>query len=259
MVVELGKAHAGNNMRIYAIGDVHGCLEEMNALLDLIQDDLTSNPIKKHRIIFVGDFVDRGPDCKGVVERLIQLTAENKNITCLFGNHDEKLLHALKPMKEELFKKYFQYGGAETLLSYGFSETELGIVQSGDYSPTLAKALAKSVKKRLPESHIKFLESLPRQVSEGDYFFCHAGVNPNEPFNQQKDHDLIWMREPFLSWDKPLEKVVVHGHTKIDEPDIRVNRINIDTSCVFGEALTAVVLEGTEFRFLYTPALKQYW
>ncbi len=246
-------------MRIYAIGDVHGCLDELNTLLNLIDDDLAARSIKNHRIILLGDYVDRGPNCSGVIERLMELTSTNTNMTCLFGNHDEKLLLATKKMNLAVMDNYFRYGGGETLKSYGFSEQEISLISHGDFTDKVASTLANKVKEMVPEAHVEFLRALPRFTQEGDYYFCHAGVQPELELSAQRENDLIWIREPFLSWDKPLEKVIIHGHTKIDEPETRLNRINLDTGCCYGGKLTAVVLEKTDHHFISTPAKRDYW
>ncbi|MEE9313434.1 MAG: metallophosphoesterase family protein [Rhizobiaceae bacterium] len=259
MSVKVGTAHAGKKMRIYAIGDVHGCLDEMKDMLKLIKRDLKTRPIKHHRIVFVGDFVDRGPDSKGVVKYLKKLIRKNKHVTCLFGNHDEKLLLARKEMPLDKFDSYFRFGGAETMLSYGVSTKKLKRISDNPINKKAAISFAKKAKKRIPKSHVKFLKKLPRSITIGDYFICHAGVHPQVALDEQKEQDLIWIREPFLSWDRPLDKVIIHGHTRRSKPDVRKVRINVDTSCCYGGELTAVVLEGVDHHFLTVKARKKYW
>ena len=254
----LGQASVGKDMRVYAIGDIHGCVDELKALLKLIKADLATHPVKKHRLIFIGDYVDRGPDCKGVIDRLLKLKSKGHPVTFLRGNHEEKLMTAFSGINQRQFDGFAKYGGLETLASYGLTAEKLQLELGGKAKVFNLKAFSKAVRKYLPKKHIKFLTKLKSSTKQGDYFFCHAGVDPEVPFNKQNEFDLVWMREPFLSWDKPLERVVVHGHTPRDKPQARPHRINVDTACVYGGALTAVVLEGTTHRFLQIKAMTTY-
>jgi len=257
--IALGDAHVGKDMRVYAVGDVHGCLKELKKMMKLIKADLDDNPIKNHRIIFLGDYTDRGPKSSQVVSYLADLELTNRNVTCLFGNHDQKLMKALKPLKPTDLRQFLKYGGAETLRSYGIKRREIAQLTQKEFTPKRAKQLAESVSEAMPKHHHKFLENAPLFTTEGDYFFCHAGVDPNIPLDVQKSHDLCWMREPFLSHEGLLEKVVVHGHTRQEHVDVRPNRINVDTSCCYGIALTAVVLEKRKHRFLSIKAARSHW
>lgn len=256
--IKLGKASPGEDMRVYAIGDVHGCRHELGMMLDLIEQDLSATPIEDHRIIFLGDYCDRGPDVCGVIERLMALQAQDERVICLLGNHDDKLRKARKTMDPRGFAMFLRYGGAATLASYGADAGELQMLelQADENARKQLRDIARTV---VPQAHFDFFDSLPRSFSLGDYFFCHAGVHPDRELHKQDEEDLIWIREPFLSHKMPLKKVVVHGHTRQTKVDVRENRINVDTSCSYGGALSCVVLEQKTYRFLQVPARKQHW
>ncbi|MEP1093344.1 MAG: metallophosphoesterase family protein [Rhizobiaceae bacterium] len=253
-----GDARVEKGMRVFAIGDIHGCIDELKELLKLIKKDLNDHPVEKHRIIFIGDYVDRGPDSKAVIDRLIKLREKGHPVTFLRGNHEEKLITAFTAIDRRNMPGFIKYGGPETLQSYGLTGKAVDRILGTNPRTKDYEKFSAEVRSHLGKSHVEFLTGLPTSTIEGDYFFCHAGVNPRAPFDIQRDYDLIWMREPFLSWDKPLERVVVHGHT----PRLRVgkhaHRINVDTSCVYGNLLTAVVLEGKKQRYLQVAAKQNY-
>jgi len=254
--IELGEARLRDGLRVYAVGDVHGCIDELKQMLDLIEGDLVQHPIKDYRIVFLGDYLDRGPDSKAVVQTLMSLQEQRpEHVICLLGNHDEKLLLALEPQPTAWLDKYMKYGGIETLTSFGMSKRFLKDVKAGKID---AKTFAKAVRDEMPKIELDYLRSLPRSITIDDYFFVHAGINPERDFDQQDDHDLVWIREPFLSWKDAFSKVVIHGHTRQTQVDVRTNRINVDTSCVYGHALTTVVLEENKHRFISVSA-PEYW
>ncbi|MGI9365869.1 MAG: metallophosphoesterase, partial [Rhizobiaceae bacterium] len=237
---------------------IHGCIEELKALLALIKADLKNNPIAKHRIIFVGDYVDRGPDSHAVIELMLKLKKKGKPVTFLCGNHEEKLLRACREPDERSLPGFIRYGGLQTLESYGLRSQEFLATLGKNPNKDAFKKLAKLTKKHVGKAHYGFLEQLETHTQEGDYFFCHAGVDPKRKLKKQEAEDLIWMREPFLSWNKPLEKVVVHGHTPHKRPELLPHRINVDTACVYGATLTSLVLEASKQRFLSVPAARNY-
>lgn len=264
MATTLGEASIEEGTRVYAIGDVHGCLAELDDLLLRIGDDLKFSGVENHRIIFIGDYVDRGPDCKGVVDRLIELTQAGQPVTCLRGNHEEKLINVLQGTDTASLANFFRYGGSQTLMSYGLmsyglKDNLLRTSRGERVTQTQLEEFRYQVREAVGREHREFLASLELTSVQDDYFFCHAGVDPNVPMDQQSADALVWMREPFLSHAAPLEKVVVHGHTPQNVVDVRNNRINIDTGCVYGDALTAVVLEGQQHRFLHVPATAVHW
>lgn len=202
--------------KTYAIGDVHGCLDQLQRLVELCERDAGEG---RSKLVFLGDYIDRGPDSRGVIEFLIDLQKWSPDeIICLRGNHEDMLLTALEGEDAEL--KWRQNGAQSTLNSYKAKE------------PT-----------ELPTRHIEWIRSLPLFHDDGQRFFVHAGVHPDKRLDQQRPRDLLWMREPFLSSDKDFGRLIVHGHTPLSSgvPDGRSNRLNIDTGAACGRALTSAI------------------
>jgi serine/threonine protein phosphatase 1 len=241
--MRLGEARVPEGLRLYAIGDVHGCDDLLAAIHARIAEDLTARPAEDHRIIHVGDYVDRGPATAAVVERLSLLSHADERVLCLRGNHEEMLLAFLAdPI--EAGPTFLANRGAATLASYGVSG------RPGYFFERDIAALADALASRLPAAHRAFLQGLPYFARFGDFFFCHAGIRPGVAIENQDRFDLTWIREGFLDSDADFGVVVVHGHTPAPEPEIMGNRINIDTGAVFSGRLTCVVLEGSRYRFL---------
>ncbi len=226
--------------RIYAIGDIHGRSDLLDALLALIERDWQTNPAGKRQIIFLGDYCDRGPDTSGVIDRLIELSADAANVF-IRGNHDHYMIE-LAHDPESVVRNWLAYGGQQTAHSYGITE----IWQ--DDPVAFHRAFLRAV----PQRHRRFLEQTQLSHVEGDYFFVHAGVNPARPLDSQLPLELMWIRQQFLGFEGDLGKVVVHGHTPHEGVEVRPNRINVDTLAYDSGVLTAVVLEGNAHRFLYT-------
>jgi serine/threonine protein phosphatase 1 len=242
--VFLGKATTPKGLRLYAIGDIHGCDEMLADVHRRIAADLTTRPTPDHRIIHIGDYVDRGPDSAGVVARLVRLQAENPRMQFLRGNHDERLLAFLDDPSVGDIYLTDNIGGPATLRSYGVAPNRFRVFGRG------FAAQSAELAERMPAEHRAFLEGLETTLRFGDFLFVHAGIRPGVPLAEQDPQDLIWIREEFLFDGRDHGFVVVHGHTIADAPEIRPNRINIDTGAVFGGPLTCLVLEGTEHRFL---------
>ena len=238
-VMRLGQARTPGDMRLYAIGDIHGCDDLLAGAHAKIADDLARRPVADYRVIHCGDYVDRGPDSAGVVERLIRLKVDDSRAIFLRGNHEEFLLAFLRA-PERVGEVWLINGAAETLASYG--------VFVGDYADLTS--LGEAFAARLPRNHRGFLEDMTLSVSFGDFFFCHAGVRPGVALDRQKADDLIWIREGFLDSGADFGKVVIHGHTPVPEPEVLPNRIDIDTGAVFSGRLTCLALEGSSYRFL---------
>lgn len=212
-------------MRTYAIGDVHGLLLKLQELIGLCRKDAGQKPLK---LILLGDYIDRGPDSRGVIEYLMALQhATPENVICLMGNHEDMLLAALDDKNWE--ESWLNNGGVQTLRSYG-------AVAASD----------------LPKDHIDWIRKLPKFYDDGLRFFVHAGVDPERALDRQDDYDLLTIREPFLSSIKAFGRLVVHGHTPLRDgkPDVRANRINLDTAAVYGGPLTAA-----KFRSNHTKAI----
>jgi serine/threonine protein phosphatase 1 len=233
------QAKVPQGARVYAVGDIHGRSDLLDALHDSVSKDLERSPADNAMIIYLGDYVDRGVDSSGVLDRLCDAPLKGMSRVLLKGNHEAMLLRFLE--EPETGAQWRRYGGLETLHSYG-----LDMARTVDGYRVLAERFAEA----LPARHLELLQSLQHSASVGDYFFCHAGVRPGVPLERQREADLLWIRDVFLASDESFGKVVVHGHTPAEEPEIRGNRIGIDTGAYATHLLTCLVLEGEERRFL---------
>ena len=189
------------------------------------------------RIVHVGDYVDRGPGSAAVIERLARLCAADPRVVCLRGNHDQMMLAFLSDPAGE-GPTWLDNGGETTLAAYGVG------------SDRTLSSRAENLARVLPDHHRAFLEGLRLSARMQDYFFCHAGIRPGIPLDEQTPKDLTWIRKEFLFDQRDHGVVVVHGHTPVTKPEVWPNRINIDTGAVFGGPLTVLALEGTRYRFL---------
>jgi len=232
---ERAAARLPDGLRIYAIGDIHGRADLLESLLLQIDEDCRLYPSRRPIVVFIGDYIDRGPASREVLDLLLGYERTKETIF-LRGNH-ETFVHRFLS-KPAVLDEWRLYGGLETLVSYGLKPS---INPSGLERARLAKELAMSITKR----HIEFLESLNLSFSCGDFLFVHAGIRPGVPLRKQREEDLLWIREEFLSCEQRFEKFVVHGHTPVDTTDIRSNRINIDTGAFATGRLTCIVIEGT--------------
>ncbi len=223
--------------RIYAIGDVHGCLDRLEALHALIADDLAARPTPEPLLLHLGDYVDRGPDSAGVVAKLAAGSHLPDVPTInLMGNHEQMMLAAVATGDTDATELWLANGGANSLLSWGVPRS----------------AQPKEWPSYLPKAHLIFLRDLAVCHAAGSYLFVHAGIRPGIPLERQTRHDLMWIREPFLSFKESFGPVVVHGHTPRQEPTVRPNRIGIDTGAVMGGVLTCLVLEEDRLAFMTT-------
>jgi serine/threonine protein phosphatase 1 len=226
---------------IWAVGDVHGCLDLLNGLIQAIAADATDDA-RPRTAVFLGDYVDRGPDSRGVVDRLIQL-ADAPGIDARFirGNHEDKLLEFLDdPM---VGPTWCEYGGDAALRSWGLSPPAIRHRKEG------WAALAEDFRHKVTPRQLRFLEELEPSVTLGGYFFCHAGALPGVRLEDQSERDLMWIRGRFLNDDQPFERVVVHGHTPTELPHVDHRRIGVDTGAYATGVLTAVRIDGEEERF----------
>jgi serine/threonine protein phosphatase 1 len=227
-------------VRIYAVGDVHGRADLLARLLARIDADLSAHPIARPCQVFLGDYIDRGPHSRQVIDLLIAWRRRHEMLF-LKGNHEDFALEFLSdPTKLSEWK---QVGGMSTLLSYG-------VKTAGRTDAEAEEQTAIAFRRALPESHLRFLGSLVLSFNCGDYFFSHAGARPGIPLRDQHQQDLLWIRDDFLLYEEDFGKVVVHGHTPVMTPDIRPNRINIDTGAYATGRLTCLVLEGDKISFL---------
>ena len=231
-----------SGQRVYAIGDIHGRLDLLDALIARIAQRDTEAPEVESHIVLLGDLVDRGPDSAGVVERARELAAAGDRVHVLGGNHEDMFLLAFR--KPTALRSFLRYGGRETLMSYGIDGPTIDAAELAE--------LQALMRERVPRAHYDFLDALPHQVRFGDYLFVHAGIDPLRPLDDQRPHDLRWIREPFLSHADSHGVVVVHGHTIVDEPDLRPNRIGLDTAAYESGRLTALALEGTARTLIAT-------
>jgi serine/threonine protein phosphatase 1 len=213
---------------IYAIGDIHGCLRQVQELTEEIERQLTP----KDTLVFVGDFIDRGPDSKGVIDHVLDLQARIPNVIALRGNHEQMMLDAYdffnpaegaRRISPELGMNWFANGGDATIKSYG---------ETGSWW------------QRIPDRHWDFVRSTRMEYVEGGFHFVHAGLVPRDFSWEEEDFDpRLWIREPFIHSDQDFRHVVVFGHTPFKQPLVLSNKIGIDTGAVFGGPLTAVALD----------------
>ncbi len=234
-------------MHLYAIGDIHGHIGLLRGAHDLIAADIARHGAGP--VIHVGDLVDRGPDCRGVVDFLMDGLAEGQDWIVLKGNHDRmftRFLHdPFEPepgLRADLGWLHPKLGGPATLASYGVAKAA-----DRPVAQVHADALA-----AVPQSHVHFLTTRPTLHRAGDCAFVHAGIRPGTPLDHQTETDLVWIREPFLSCSESHGPLIVHGHTALDQATHYGNRLNIDSSAAYGGPLSAVVIEGHEAALL-TP------
>ena len=225
--------------RVYAVGDIHGRLDLFEALVEAIDADDRAAAPADTTVVLLGDLVDRGPASAGVIALARSLMARRK-VRILAGNHEEMFLRSFRDL--EMFRHFLRHGGRETVLSYGIDKNRF-------IRATLEEA-QDLMREAVPAEDIAFLESFEDMISVGDYLFVHAGIDPRRPIEEQKRHDLRWIREPFLSHAAPHGAVVVHGHTICDAPEDLGNRIGIDTGAFMTGRLTALALEGTSRRYI---------
>lgn len=229
-------------MRVYAIGDIHGCSDLLDRMVQAIGADLATHPAHDALTVTLGDYIDRGPDSRGVLDRLARNPFPTAYLA-LKGNHEQLLSTFLTD--PSVMGHWRELGAIETLKSYGVSAGAL--MPARDYSKAAA-----AFRDALPLEHLQFLSQLKLSFDAGSYFLCHAGIRPGVPFDRQSEEDLLWIREDFLDSRIDFGKVVVHGHTPVDQPEILPNRINIDTGAFFTGRLTCVALEGASRRFFST-------
>ena len=205
----------------YAIGDIHGSLDKLESLVEACLEHADGRDM---RLVFLGDYIDRGPDSAGVVRLLMSLQLElQERLIALKGNHEAWALALLDGEVE--VSPWLRNGGGETLASYAAKDI-------GD----------------LPRAHLDWMRSLRLFYDDGRRFFVHAGIDPDKPLDAQDEDALLWIREPFLTDGRDYGRLVVHGHTPLtgEKPDLRSNRLNLDTAAVFGGPLTAALFDDTQ-------------
>ena len=226
--------------RIYAIGDIHGRRDCLDALLAKIDADDASRGGASTSLVFLGDLTDRGDDSRGVVERVMEITA-TRACKLLMGNHEEVFIDSWEGDLPAV-RLFHRIGGRETLLSYGVSEAEYDAADFARLTALLAE--------RVPAAHIAFLRKFQDSYARGDYLFVHAGIRPGRPIEEQDPGEMRWIRERFLNDPRDHGPMIVHGHTVTAEVDEWPNRIGIDTGAYASGKLTALGIEGTTRWFL---------
>ena len=209
------------DQKTFIIGDIHGCLEMLKKLMDKI----TWSP-DKDRLIFLGDYIDRGENPKGVVDYILDLTRRSSLVECLKGNHEAMLLDFLTGRDRFMF---IINGGWKTLESYGMYES------SEDDSA-------------IPSEHRDFYESLKLYIELEDYYVVHAGFKPGLDIKKQTEDEMLWIRKSFVSSDFDFGKKIIFGHTPFKEPLIMQNKIGLDTGAVYGNSLTCLQLPEMIFH-----------
>lgn len=228
---------------VYAIGDVHGYLDLLRGVEAHIREDMAARTAGRRVVVYLGDYVDRGPASCGVIEHLLRSPLSDCEPVHLSGNHEQWLLRFLDD--PSVGPAWLRNGGRETLASYGVS-VPYQVDAEG------MAAVQRAFTQALPASHRKFLEDMPLCHQEGDYFFAHAGVRPGVPLDEQSPQDLVWIREEFLYSTADFGAVVVHGHTPTHTPEEHPNRVGIDTGAFMSGILTGLVLDGEKRSFFYS-------
>lgn len=229
-------------MRSYAIGDIHGQLDLLDQAMTRIARDRDATGDAEAPVVMVGDFCDRGPNTRGTLDYLIDGLARSEPWICLLGNHDRMMECFLRdpsdmdPGRPDIHWLESRIGGRVTLESYGISTARY------EDTPVLERLARDAV----PQAHKDFLRALPTSHRRGEVFYCHAGIRPGVPLDQQAEDDLVWIRNEFL--ESPLDHgaLIVHGHTPTRTLEHSGNRINLDTAAAFGGPLSVVVIEGRE-------------
>lgn len=230
------------------MGDVHGRLDVLAPLLrDIVVDANAANAAERPLLVFLGDYVDRGADSKGVIDLILQMQGfERLETRVLKGNHEEALLMFLDD--PPFGPTWMQHGGAATLMSYGVQPPPGQLSAEGWVSTRDQLAAA------LPTRHLAFYRNLDLMTQVGDYAFVHAGVRPGVPLDQQAERDLLWIRYEFLNAPGPFGAVIVHGHTPTEAPQLTPHRLGIDTGAYATGVLTAIRLLDEDQRLIQARA-----
>jgi serine/threonine protein phosphatase 1 len=219
---------------IYAIGDVHGRLDLLRKIDTRIQSE-TAQTGRSATIIMMGDYVDRGPDSAGVIEHLLRAPPSGLERLCLAGNHEEMFLAALD--NQGACRDWLGYGGLETLESYGVPATKIWSLRR-DWP-----RLRRTILSRIPQEHLQFMSKLPVAISVRNTVFVHAGLVAGRALDSHTDGELMWHRRP-LDLGSDMDRLVVHGHTIVNDPYVSAGEINIDTGAYASGVLTAVCLQA---------------
>jgi len=230
--------------RLYVVGDIHGCAALLAAMHSLILADASRSRADRLVVVYLGDYIDRGPDSKGVVDLLTDRPLPGFESIHLKGNHEQALLGFLDDIS--VGPDWFSFGGIATFESYGLKAP----AEIFDVECLLAAQAA--LRDCLSPAHLDFYRTLRLGHLEGDFLMVHAGLRPDLPLDAQSENDLLWIREPFLQSDADFGVTVVHGHTIALTPEIRPNRIGIDTGAFHTGRLTCAIFHGSAIEFLQT-------
>ncbi len=235
------------DLRIYAIGDIHGRLDLLKQLMEKIDADAKSST-STVKLVFLGDYIDRGLQSKHVFDYLLHLAehaSDQQKPHFILGNHEQVMRELIKHCDLKLLQDWLTFGGRETLMSYGIRPAALN--NAAGLTAMLNDFIAK-----VPKSHIELLNTMETSVTYGDYFFCHAGARHGVPLSDQTEQDLVWIRRDFMANTKKYEKMIVHGHTISETAELLPHRINVDTGAYATGVLTAIALEGTQQWLIQT-------
>lgn len=236
-------AHLPPGHRIYAVGDIHGCADCLTDLLQKLRAHMRQHPVADNTVVFLGDYIDRGPHSREVVDSLLRHSLPAKTVY-LMGNHEYVLLSFLKG--EFPYKVWLRWGGEATLTSYGVAPC------SPDAVDKEVEEVRAQLEASIPAAHRAFYTQLQLTYESGDYLFVHAGVRPGVELGKQQMEDLLFIREDFLNEPVSIDKTVIHGHTVFKEPFIRDKSIGIDTGAYATGILTALILENNTYEFLHS-------
>lgn len=229
---------------VYAVGDIHGRADLLARMHALIHADAASRPAQRRVLVYLGDYISRGPDSRTVIDMVRAHPLRGFDLVTLRGNHEDCLVRFLDG-DMAAGGHLLDYGGMAALASYGIQVAEH---QNADELAVIRK----QVEGALPPAHIAFYRSLPPCHVEGGYVFVHAGVRPGLPLQAQEPRDMMWLRGTFLNFAESFGAVVIHGHTMAAEPQMRSNRIGIDTGAYTSGRLTCLICEADRRAFLQT-------
>jgi serine/threonine protein phosphatase 1 len=225
-----------DGIQVYAVSDIHGCADLLQNVFAAIDHHIARTAPTRALHVYLGDYIDRGPASRQTIDLLIERSRHHESIF-LKGNHEAFLFEVLQDAS--LLEAWKQYGGFQTLMSYGLTPLLKPDREEQD-------ALVQALRHAMPDHHRRFFSNLRSSFHCGDFFFAHAGVRPGVPLRQQREEDLLWIRDEFLQSEEDFGKFVVHGHTPVPKPEIRPNRINIDTGAFATGILTLLTIQGEQ-------------
>nr|WP_256369262.1 metallophosphoesterase family protein [Ruegeria sp. HKCCA5426] len=224
---------------IYAVGDIHGQLDMLQDALSRIEKDGGPDA----RVVFLGDYVDRGPNSRGVLDLLIEGRRAGRNWVMVKGNHDRMMARFVQDaeiadthLPITLNWLHPRLGGRETLASYGVMIDDTDRIYQA----------CERARDAVPQAHLDFINALPTYHTEDDLLFVHAGIRPGAPLDQQSENDLVWIRHEFLRDTNTHPWLIVHGHTPVDQAEHCGNRVNLDTGAGYGRPLSSAVFQGRQ-------------